>query len=315
VELVRLSGTIAAEADYGRQQMLDITRVSINEGHLAGDADNALFATTMLGDTTGDGTYSALDAQRALRVAVGLDTGFAALPMVDPVVIADVTGNGTISSLDAVQILRLAVGLPLLPQQPLASRTAPAAPLAAADGAAVAPQIATAAADQPPASEPLPGEGEAPSLGSGGPAAAVPAAAQASTIVWACAASAAGVQRSLANTPVQDGVLPVRDDDVVQTNAAFASTAMDLPPAAQQGRALLAPAAQSLSPAAGNADGAPDVTPYTAPAASHVDRVWAADRGRLAATALEEPLLDSLVEAAPLEVNGVDEVFRALGRG
>jgi hypothetical protein len=114
---------------------------------------------------------------------------------------------------------------------------------------------------------------------------------------------------------VQDGVLPVRDDDVVQTNAAFASTAMDLPPAAQQGRALLAPAAQSLSPAAGNADGAPDVTPYTAPAASHVDRVWAADRGRLAATALEEPLLDSLVEAAPLEVNGVDEVFRALGRG
>ena len=41
--------------------------------------------------------YSALDGQRALRVAAGLDSGFAAYPAIDPVIIADITANGAIS--------------------------------------------------------------------------------------------------------------------------------------------------------------------------------------------------------------------------
>ena len=55
--------------------------------------------------------YSALDAQRVLRIAVGLDSGLAAYPLIDPVLIADTTWNGSISSLDATRILQEVVGL------------------------------------------------------------------------------------------------------------------------------------------------------------------------------------------------------------
>ena len=42
---------------------------------------------------SGDGTYSAFDAVLAARVAALKDTGLAAYPMVDPVVVADVSGQ------------------------------------------------------------------------------------------------------------------------------------------------------------------------------------------------------------------------------
>jgi hypothetical protein len=50
-------------------------------------------------------------AQRVLRAVAGLDSGFAAYPMIDPLLIADTTRNGSISSLDATRILQEVVGL------------------------------------------------------------------------------------------------------------------------------------------------------------------------------------------------------------
>jgi len=78
-------------------------------------------AVGFLGDTTGNQSYSGLDAQRAARVAVRLDSGFAAYPKIDPVIVADVTSNGQLSGLDAQRIALEAVGIgadeiPDLPQ-------------------------------------------------------------------------------------------------------------------------------------------------------------------------------------------------------
>jgi hypothetical protein len=67
-------------------------------------------------------TYSGLDAQKVARVAARMDSGFAAFPTIDPVIIGDVTGDGTISGLDASYLLEEATGdcaeIPPLPQPP-----------------------------------------------------------------------------------------------------------------------------------------------------------------------------------------------------
>jgi hypothetical protein len=120
VELLRLTAQVPASAPYRATQLLALTDLRVNEGALPARADAALQVAAYLGDATGTGTYSALDGQRTLRVAVGLDTGLAAFLKVDPVLIADVTRNGVISSLDATVILQEAVGLdrPELPPLP-----------------------------------------------------------------------------------------------------------------------------------------------------------------------------------------------------
>ena len=53
-----------------------------------------------------------MDASYIARVSVGLDTGFDAFDLTDPVVIGDVTGNGTLSGMDASYVARKSVYLP-----------------------------------------------------------------------------------------------------------------------------------------------------------------------------------------------------------
>jgi ELWxxDGT repeat protein len=130
-DFVRLSAAVplGTASSYALKQVLDLTNVQVN-GSPAVD-DDGLMVVGYFGDTTGNGTYSSLDATRALRVAVGLDSGFAAYQLADPVMIADVTGNGTITSLDATRILQAALGIaqtsipPLPPNPPVATAAGP----------------------------------------------------------------------------------------------------------------------------------------------------------------------------------------------
>ena len=117
-DLAFIQATVPATASYRAKHVLHFTDVKINE--LPAVGDDAIHLVAYLGDATGTGTYSALDGQRILRVAAGLDSGFALFPLLDPVVIGDVTGNGVITSLDATRILQEVVGIdrpeiPLLP--------------------------------------------------------------------------------------------------------------------------------------------------------------------------------------------------------
>ena len=50
---------------------------------------------------------------RVQRVVVGLDSGFDAYDSINPTLLGDTTGNGTLSSLDAFRIQQQVMGLPV----------------------------------------------------------------------------------------------------------------------------------------------------------------------------------------------------------
>ncbi|MCB1967173.1 MAG: cadherin-like domain-containing protein, partial [Candidatus Accumulibacter sp.] len=110
----------SASAAYRAKQVLDLSDVSVNEGALAAVGDDAVHVVAYFGDATGNGSYSSLDGQRVLRHTVGLDSGFAAYLLADPVLVADITGNGRVSSLDATRILQEVVGIDQFEIPPLA---------------------------------------------------------------------------------------------------------------------------------------------------------------------------------------------------
>jgi ELWxxDGT repeat protein len=124
-ELVRLIAQVPATAAYRGTHILDIASVSINEGAITAIGDDAIHVAAHIGDTSGNGPYSALDAQRTLRVAAGLDSGFVSYLKIDPVLIGDVSGNGVLSSLDGTRILQEVVGIDQTAIPPLAGIVIP----------------------------------------------------------------------------------------------------------------------------------------------------------------------------------------------
>jgi hypothetical protein len=112
-----LTASVPDTAPYGSKQALALAawQVGTAAGAIVSGADGGVQVVGYFGDATGNGSYSALDATRALRVAIGLDSGFEPYPLADPVLIADVTGNGAITAVDATRILQAALGIPPLP--------------------------------------------------------------------------------------------------------------------------------------------------------------------------------------------------------
>jgi hypothetical protein len=125
VEIVRLGAEVPITAPYRAVESLYFNSISLNQGTIPVTPDDGVHIVAYLGDTTGNAGYSSLDAQRVLRVATRLDTGFAAYPTVDPVLVGDITGNKAISALDATRILQKVAGMdrpefPPLPTPPVA---------------------------------------------------------------------------------------------------------------------------------------------------------------------------------------------------
>ncbi len=156
-DIISLSAVVPAGATYGAAEVLHISDLRINEGLLPATAADAIHVVAYPGDATGNGgdlwtrllagqsvnledTYSGLDAQKVSRVAARLDSGFAAYPTIDPVIVGDVTGDGTISGLDASYLLEEATGdcaeIPPLPSPP-----ANAQPIATAQGVTTAEEV------------------------------------------------------------------------------------------------------------------------------------------------------------------------------
>jgi hypothetical protein len=111
VEIAVIEGAVPMSAPYRLAQVLALEQVAANGGALAARGDGALQLVAYVGDADGDRTYGALDAQRLLRVAAGLDSGFSGHPLVHPLLVGDVTRNGAISALDASHVLQEAVGI------------------------------------------------------------------------------------------------------------------------------------------------------------------------------------------------------------
>ncbi len=105
VAILSLDATVPANAPYATQHALRVSSVTI-DGLQAGLGDDAVHVTSYFGDTDGSGSYSHDDVQHLRRVSVQLDSGFAAYPNADPLILGDINGNGVLSAVDVTRLLQ-----------------------------------------------------------------------------------------------------------------------------------------------------------------------------------------------------------------
>ena len=101
--IANVQSQVSTIAANGSSAILSLESVVSNGSYSAGGG-NAVQLVASLGDTNGDGGYSASDSTLAARLAMRLDSGLVNYPLVNPSLVADVTGNGAISMLDAAMI-------------------------------------------------------------------------------------------------------------------------------------------------------------------------------------------------------------------
>ncbi|MCW5624012.1 MAG: S8 family serine peptidase, partial [Burkholderiales bacterium] len=154
-KLLTLQASVPSTAPYGARQVLDITDVTVNGIDGAGVGDDAVHVAGYIGDTSGDGAYTAADAQQLQRVIAGAQKAFAAWPLVDPTLIGDANGNGSLNAVDAQKLALKIAGRPVaeMPDIPVAPPAPQAASLLAMEApvepvAAPAPTAAAIEAAQ-----------------------------------------------------------------------------------------------------------------------------------------------------------------------
>jgi hypothetical protein len=134
-DLLSISASVPASATRGAAQVVQLRGVQINgKLDIPVLGDSAVLVAGYVGDATGNGTYSGMDATYIASVSVGLTSGFDAYPLIDPVIIGDATSSGTLSALDAAFVAQKSVGLarPEIPDLPAATAAAPLAAKATA---------------------------------------------------------------------------------------------------------------------------------------------------------------------------------------
>jgi hypothetical protein len=152
VSLGAIAASVPATATYGTRQALKFGIDGATGGTVA--ADDALQVVALLGDTDGSGQYDAQDATLVQQVVVKTDSGFAAWPDVDPVILADVARHGALLTIDATRIAQEALthARPEFPPPPATPYTVDpdvlvtGLPPATMQGATLAAQNATLAA-------------------------------------------------------------------------------------------------------------------------------------------------------------------------
>jgi hypothetical protein len=132
-EVARIFANVPATAPYGAKHVLDLANVLVNGMTVAGGNDG-LHLVGYFGDGSGDATYSSLDITRLQRVVLKQDSGFAAYPLVDPVIVADISGNGGLNALD-ISYLAQEISGPGRPEIPPLPATTPTIVFAGPDPA------------------------------------------------------------------------------------------------------------------------------------------------------------------------------------
>jgi hypothetical protein len=116
----QFTGTVPQTAPYQAKDLLHFSSVAVNGGALPSVGGDAVHVVAFFGDAAANESVNAFDAALLTRVALGLDTGFAAYPNTDPHTIGDINGDGRLTSADATLLLRASVGttvaqLPAIP--------------------------------------------------------------------------------------------------------------------------------------------------------------------------------------------------------
>jgi hypothetical protein len=104
------AGTTANPTPYKAKDLLHLSALSLNSGTIPATASDALHLVAYIGDADGNGRYGSNDAVLITRAALQSDTGFAAYPLVDPVVVADTDGSGFLPADAALQVNEAGVG-------------------------------------------------------------------------------------------------------------------------------------------------------------------------------------------------------------
>jgi uncharacterized repeat protein (TIGR03803 family) len=114
-------GSAAKPTPYKAKDLLHLTGVALNGGTILVTTSDALHLVAYVGDANGDGAYSSDDAVKVTRAALQLDSGIAAYPLVDPVIVADTDGAGYVPPDAALQVNEAGVNFPTanLPSPPL----------------------------------------------------------------------------------------------------------------------------------------------------------------------------------------------------
>ena len=117
----------SAASSYKSKALLHLGNIVINDSNSTAANSDGIEAVAYLGDVAGTGSFSPLDAALISQVAVGIQTGFAAFPQLDPAIIGDVSGTGNTNSTDVTLMNRLLAGIatPQIPPPP-AGLTIPA---------------------------------------------------------------------------------------------------------------------------------------------------------------------------------------------
>jgi glycosidase len=114
---------------YGSKELLHLSGLSVN-GTLPAVPVDGFQVVAFPGDASGDGQFAGNDGSLVGRVAGGQDSGFAAYPLVDPLLIADVAAEGVVTANSASQVLQKAVHrvVPDIPDIPAGAQVASAGP-------------------------------------------------------------------------------------------------------------------------------------------------------------------------------------------
>jgi hypothetical protein len=114
-------GTFAAPVPYRAKDLLHLSGALLNGGAIPVVTSDALHLVAYVGDGDGNGSYSSNDAALITRAALQIDSGFAAYPLVDPVIVADSDGTGYIAADAGLQANEAGVNFPTanLPSPPV----------------------------------------------------------------------------------------------------------------------------------------------------------------------------------------------------
>ena len=104
------AGTPTDPTPYKAKDLLVLSGVSVNGGAIPSLGSDALHLVAYVGDADGHGSYSSNDAVLITRALLSADSGFAAYPQVDPVIVADTDGAGFIPADAAFQANEAGVG-------------------------------------------------------------------------------------------------------------------------------------------------------------------------------------------------------------
>jgi hypothetical protein len=111
----------ASSPIYKGKDLLSLSSITVNGlgGPIPTVGVGALHVVAFVGDANGDGAYSSGDAVLITRESLQTDTGYAAYPLVDPVIIADTDGSGFTPADASLQVNEVGVGFPASTVPPL----------------------------------------------------------------------------------------------------------------------------------------------------------------------------------------------------